>query len=86
MLVFGLFFGALDGCQTHDKRMALMGHSLRAHAVLMLTVNTCFWCSGSQTDGTHVGLVRHSCCLMRAACETLHGAASALRGRADMRN
>ena len=45
----------------HDKRMALMGHSLRAHAVLMLTVNTCFWRSGSQTDGTHVGLVRHSC-------------------------
>ena len=37
MLVFGLFFRALHGCQTHDKRMAFMGHSLRAHAVLMLT-------------------------------------------------
>ena len=34
---FGLFFRVLHGCQTHDKRMAFMGHSLRAHAVLMLT-------------------------------------------------
>ena len=55
---FWAVFGALDGCQTHDKRMAFMRHSLRAHAVLMFThVNTCFWCSGSQTDGTHVGLM-----------------------------
>ena len=69
MLVFGLFFGALDGCQTHDKRMAFMGHSLRAHAVLMLThafgaldLKQMALTSGS--CGTHVDsctqLARHS--------------------------
>ena len=69
MLVFGLFFGALHGCQTHDKRMAFMGHSLRAHAVLMLThafgaldLKQMALTSGS--CGTHVDscaqLARHS--------------------------
>ena len=69
MLVFGLFFRALHGCQTHDKRMTFMGHSLRAHAVLMLThafgaldLKQMALTSGS--CGTHVDsctqLARHS--------------------------
>ena len=69
MLVFGLFFRALHGCQTHDKRMAFMRHSLRAHAVLMLThafgaldLKQMALTSGS--CGTHVDscaqLARHS--------------------------
>ena len=65
----GCFFWALHGCQTHDKRMAFMGHSLRAHAVLMLThafgaldLKQMALTSGS--CGTHVDscaqLARHS--------------------------